>query len=285
MLFLGNKLINTKNNYVEVITMTERYSTKAGRESHSLVEPAFFYGLGLVGRMLEGRVIPHAFYGGVGAQIYIAKALAGDKPIDTVPLVSALTRKTSDYDIAIPVHEKEANLEASVGAFVGRNEYGFDTTFEEPSGDYIFQTRLDRMGSRRPVVVIKGGCIEESGVWEESKIHVTFDKDEPHHTEMAESPRSSLIKLVHSRVGELEIVVAPIEYVIAGKLGRGNVNDIIDSLRVVNLYPSMDLDLLRDVAKRMAKTERRDQTGFYSIKGIEELREYIESRLPADFEG
>lgn len=262
--------------------MTERYSTKAGRENHSVLEPAFFYGLSLVGKMLRGRGIVHAVYGGVGAQIYIAKAVAGDRPIDQIDSLSTLTRKTSDYDIAIPEDVKDSELEAAVGAFVGKDEYGRPRIFDEmpPGGNYLFQTRLKRAGSRRPVLSILDYDIQESSEGVETIVHVTFDKDKPHHTEMARQEGSKIIQLNHSKVGEVSVMMAPVEYILAGKLGRGNPKDVEDSFRLVNLYTSMDIEIVKDVAKRMSVTETKDDKTFYSHLGnIDSLKAYLEGKL------
>lgn len=263
--------------------MIEKYHSKSGRENHSLVEPPFLYGLNLVRKMLEGRGIPHAVYGGAGAQIYIAKAIAGNKPIDSVDSVYELTRKTSDYDIAIPEEVEDAEVEAAVHAFVCKYKY-WDKIFEDVSGDYIFQTRLERSGARRLVLAIRG--VYAFGISEEeSKIHITFDKDKPHHTEMAISGSSETVKLTHSRVGEVAIKVAPIEYILAGKLGRGNPKDVVDSFRLVSLYPSMDFPGVETIAKRMSETEKGDSNEFagHLDKGAESLLAYLEGRL-ADLE-
>ena len=247
--------------------MAEKFSTKSGREAHSLVEPSFLYGLGLVRRMLEGKEIRHAVYGGAGAQIYIAAAVAGDEPIDTVDSLSRLTRATSDYDIAIPMDVDDDKLAAAVHAYVRKYISG-DKIFEEISGDCIFQTRLERDGSRRPVLAISGLNTNESNECEESKIHVTFDKDKPHHTEMALS--SKTIELKHSLIGKVAVNVAPIEYIVAGKLGRGNPKDIADSFRLASYYPSIDLKAVKTIAERMSENEKHDKTDFF---------EYLDSRV------
>ncbi len=233
--------------------MPDNTHTKSGRESYTLLDKGFFYGLDAISRVLdeaaEGR---YALYGGTGIQTHFSQRLAHGESIDTIPELQEVLRPTSDFDIAVP---RDFERRKAISSLLGLKR-------EDEYDDELYQSRIIRNGAKRPVFSVK----RTTNVGEyETIIALNLHNEDDRHTEMIDE--RARVHLLYTPV-TLNVSVAPLEYTITGKLARASLmRDIPDITKTLELFPETDLTKVADILKSLEGKEPHVRKMLSRVRG------------------
>jgi hypothetical protein len=245
---------------------------KIGRESKTLLDKGFFYGLSVVARLLEDENIKYALYGGTGLQAHFGRYFAGKDSLETVDGLENYFRPTSDFDIAVPLANGHLDVKCKDQDHVIEKAMSrLEETPMEICDSEIYTTSIFRNGSKRPIINIER--ITNDGKYD-TKIWLTFiDDNNVLHQMLDERQR---IKLVYDPL-KAEFHVSPIEYIVAGKLSRLSlIRDVPDLIKTFETFKDIDLQKVLSIMKKRQEIEPHISAIIPIVrKGKKELLEYL----------
>lgn len=221
--------------------MTDNTHTKPGRESYTILDKGFFYGLAAISGLLDeatnGR---YALYGGTGIQTHFSQRLAQDRSIDTIPELQDYLRPTSDFDIAVPIDFERRRATSSILNLKREDEYD----------DELYQSTILRNGAKRPVFKVKRTTNTREY---ETIISLNLHNEDERYSEMIDERKS--IHLLYTPL-TLDILVAPPEYIISGKLARASImRDVPDLIKTLEIFPDINLNKVAGILKKLEVKE------------------------------
>jgi hypothetical protein len=200
---------------------------KPGRESHTLLDKGFFYGLGSVASALASQ--HYALYGGASLQAYFCDKLTNGASIDTQrEALVKLLRPTSDFDLTYPEG-------VDLGKLLGEHD-NTKVQYETLSNLEEYELRIGRNGTKRLRIGVTCESTEQPKRTEQ--FFVTCHNDDFAHPEMMREAKK--LHLLYDPL-QLGVRVAPVEYTIAGKFARLSLHRDVPDL--VNALTLLDVDL------------------------------------------
>ena len=255
---------------------------KPGREAHTLLERAFFYGLMKITELFKEKNINYSLYGGTSYQLLFTYALMkqqGKNCLEEVVNLSEYLRPTSDFDFIFSEDVRKNIFEII-------SELAPEKCLEESFGREAYSLKVVRVGEKRLVIDVIGVTerkISDVNIW----VNLTYYlKEDDWHKEMLEEENQLKISLKYDKEGLLKLTdvkVSKPEYTAVGKLLRLNKEkDIFDLLTALQLL-EIDIKkidcLLRKERKKLKgeKLERINEILRALNGGKKGIEKYLNS--------
>ena len=255
---------------------------KPGREAHTLLERAFFYGLMKITELFKEKNINYSLYGGTSYQLLFADALMkqqGKNCLEEVVNLSESLRPTSDLDFIFSKDVRKNILEII-------SELAPEKCLEESSDNEAYSLKVTRVGEKRLTIDVIGVTEKEISKAEISVNLNYYIGEKDWHKEMLEEENQMEISLKYDKEGLLyldNIKVSRPEYTAVGKLLRLNKEkDIFDLLTALQLL-EIDIKkidcLLRKERKKLRgeKLERTNKILRALNRGKKGIENYLNS--------
>lgn len=246
------------------------------RQLYDLTDEPFAMMVNRAGAVLNGEGIKHSFVGGAAVQSYILDMLAAKYNKGICGLIYSpkiriqdYIRSTDDIDLALQFNETD-----DVEKIKKINKILPEFAFEEiaPSGDFIVETRPERIGASRPTFRV---YVDGKGSQEEI-IAMNINRGNGRDIKNLEDSlyneiidNSQELTIPYNKNYELKVVVPKLEHLLVTKIAGSRAKDLMDNKN------------LADLAKQTGRELDFDEMGriLYPVNEMKYLR-FLDAQYP-----